>query len=78
MNPEPVLLVDHRQPESIEMNAFLDQGVGAHRNIDFPGGDPPDQIVALRRARRPEVHLCVVGRQESKGHLMLAGFLYEQ
>ena len=40
MQPEPVLLVDHREREVVEGDTLLDERVRAHDEVDRPVGDP--------------------------------------
>ena len=55
-----MLLVHHRQAQPREPHAFLDEGMGADRDVGLAGGEPlggfcplrplPPQLVALQHA----------------------------
>ena len=50
MDAEAVLLVDHHQAEVAEIDALLEDGVGADDEVDVAGGEPGDGLLALAAA----------------------------
>ena len=54
---EPVLLVDDREPESIEEHTILNDGVGANQNVDLAVNERVKQLrpIPLLRAAGQEL-----------------------
>ncbi len=65
-DPEPVLLVDHRQGQAVERHVLLEQRVGADRDLDGARGQGP-QLLGPRRA------FVAAGEQEHAHALGLQG-----
>ncbi len=63
---EPVLLVDHHQPEGTVPNRVLDQGVRADHDRGLSRGHRPQRLASLRgtQATRQELDLHVERGQE--------------
>ena len=47
MQPEPVLLVDHREREVGERDRLLHERVGAHHQVDLPSAIPSSDALPL-------------------------------
>ncbi len=76
LDPEPVLLVDHREPEAPERHRFLDQCVCPDYESRRSGGDPLACRRLLRRAEPADQELRPQGErleQLRQGRVMLLG-----
>ena len=52
VDAEAVLLVDHDQPEVAELDAGLEDGVGADDEVDVARGKAGERLLALAAASR--------------------------
>ena len=83
VHPEPVLLVDDHQPESLEHHLLLEDGMGAHHHLDtavFDRGErflprlalllarQPADLDAQRREPAGEVDGVLLGQQFGRRH----------
>src|SRR5680860_1423189 len=53
LDPEPVLLVDHHQPEVGELHVLLEQGMGADHDARLAAGSLGQRLPAAGGVQRP-------------------------
>ena len=76
LDPEPLLLVDDRQPEVLEPHVLRQQPVRADDHVDLARGHPPERLLLLRRALEPADHVHgerVLGEPLAEGAVVLLG-----